>query len=149
MQLLLPSNLIHRADIAGMFGILEVEIILPLHLDDITIFDLIDNICFLQRVVRISDNQLFADNSIKRHLSIKVMIMVSVGSDIALICDFYNDLFCFNTFLIIDLVRCQIFIFIRLVTRSLVLNIGYFVIFGLSSGLSLPLDKPVSSEAES
>ena len=149
MQLLLPRNLIHRADIAGMFGILEVEIILPLHLDDITIFDLIDNICFLQRVVRISDNQLFADNSIKRHLSIKVMIMVSVGSDIALICDFYNDLFCFNTFLIIDLVRCQIFIFIRLVTRSLVLNIGYFVIFGLRSGLSLPLDKSVSSETES
>ena len=132
-----------------MLGILEVEIILPLHLDDITIFDLIDNICFLQRVVRISDNQLFADNSIKRHLSIKVMIMVSVGSDIALICDFYNDLFCFNTFLIIDLVRCQIFIFIRLVTRSLVLNIGYFVIFGLRSGLSLPLDKSVSSETES
>ena len=149
MQLLLPRNLIHRADIAGMLGILEVEIILPLHLNDITILDLIDNICFLQRVVRISDNQLFADNGIKRHLSIKVMIMVSMGSDIAPICDFHDDLLCFNTFLIIDLVRCQIFIFIRLVTRSLVLNIGYFVIFGLSSGLSLPLDKPVSSEAES
>ena len=147
MQLLLPSNLIHRADIAGMFGILEVEIILPLHLDDITILDLIDNICFLQRVVRISDNQLFADNGIKRHLSIKVMIMVSMGSDIALICNFHDDLLCFNTFLIIDLVRCQIFI--RLVTRSLVLNIGYFVIFGLSSRLNLPLDKPISSDAES
>ena len=149
MQLLLPRNLIHRADIAGMFGILEVEIILPLHLDDITILDLIDNICFLQRVVRISDNQLFADNGIKRHLSIKVMIMVSMGSDIALICDFHDDLLCFNTFLIIELLRCQIFIFIRLVTRSLVLNIGYFVIFGLGSGLRLPLDKPVSSETES
>ena len=147
MQLLLPCNFIHRADIAGMFGILEVEIILPLHLDDITIFDLIDNICFLQRVVRISDNQLFADNGIKRHLSIKVMIMVSMGSDIALICDFHDDLLCFNTFLIIDLVRCQIFI--RLVARSLVLNIGYFIIFGLSSRLSLPLDKPVSSKTES
>ena len=147
MQLLLPSNLIHRADITGMLGILEVEIILPLHLDDITILDLVDNICFLQRVVRISDNQLFADNGIKRHLPVKVMIMVSMRSDIALICDFYNDLLCFNTFLIIDLVRCQIFI--RLVTRSLVLNIGYFIIFGLSSRLSLPLDKPVSSEAES
>ena len=130
-----------------MFGILEVEIILPLHLDDITILDLIDNICLLQRVVRISDNQLFADNGIKRHLSIKVMIMVSMGSDIALICDFHDNLLCFNTFLIIDLVRCQIFI--RLVTRSLVLNIGYFVIFGLSSRLNLPLDKPISSDAES
>ena len=147
MQLLLPRNIIHRADIAGMLGILEVEIILPLHLNDITILDLIDNICFLQRVVRNSDNQLFANNGIKRHLPVKVMIMVSMRSDIALICDFYNDLFCFNTFLIIDLVRCQIFI--RLVTRSLVLNIGYFVIFGLGSGLRLPLDKPVSSEAES
>ena len=147
MQLLLPRNLIHRADIAGMLGILEVEIILPLHLNDITIFDLIDNICFLQRVVRISDNQLFADNGIKRHLSIKVMVMISMGSDIALICDLHDNLLCFNTFLIIDLVRCQIFI--RLVTRSLVLNIGYFVIFGLSSGLNLPLDKPVSSETES
>ena len=130
-----------------MLGILEVEIILSLYLDDVTILDLIDNICFLQRVVRISDNQLFADNGIKRHLSIKVMIMVSMGSDIALICDFHDDLLCFNTFLIIDLVRCQIFI--RLVTRSLVLNIGYFVIFGLSSRLSLPLDKPVSSKTES
>ena len=147
MKLLLPRNLIHRADITGMLGILEVEIILPLHLNDITIFDLIDNICFLQRVVRISDNQLFADNGIKRHLPVKVMIMVSMGSDIALICDFHDNLLCFDTFLIIDLVRCQIFI--RLVTRSLVLNIGYFVIFGLSSGLNLPLDKPVSSEAES
>ena len=130
-----------------MLGILEVEIILPLHLDDITILDLIDNICFLQRVVRISDNQLFADNGIKRHLPVKVMIMVSMGSDIALICDFHDDLLRFNTFLIIDLVRCQIFI--RLVTRSLVLNIGYFVIFGLGSGLRLPLDKPISSDAES
>ena len=132
-----------------MLGILEVEIILPLHLDDITILDLIDNICFLQRVVRISDNQLFADNGIKRHLPVKVMIMVSMRSDIALICDFHDNLLCFNTFLIIDLVRCQVFIFIRLVTQSLILNIGYFIIFGLSSGLSLPLDKPVSSEAES
>ena len=149
MQLLLPSNLIHRADITGMLGILEVEIILPLHLNDITILDLINNICLLQRVVRISDNQLFANNGIKRHFPVKVMIMVSMRSDIALICDFYNDLFCFNTFLIIDLGRCQIFIFIRLVTRSLVLNIGYFVIFGLRSGLSLPLDKSVSSETES
>ena len=130
-----------------MLGILEVEIILPLHLNDITILDLIDNICFLQRVVRISDNQLFADNGIKRHLSIKVMIMVSMGSDIAPICDFHDDLLCFNTFLIIDLVGYQIFI--RLVARSLVLNIGYFIIFGLSSRLSLPLDKTVSSEAES
>ena len=149
MQLLLPRNLIHRADIAGMLGILEVEIILPIYLDDITILDLIDNICFLQRVVRISDNQLFADNGIKRHLTIKVMIMVSMRSDIALIRNFHDNLLCFNTFLIIDLVRCQIFIFICLVTRSLVLNIGYFVIFGLRSRLSLPLDKPVSSEAES
>ena len=132
-----------------MFGILEVEIILPLHLNDITILDLIDNIRFLQHVVRISYNQLFADYSIKRHLSIKVMIMVSMGSDVAFVCDFHDNLLCFNTFLIIELLRCQIFIFIRLVTRSLVLNIGYFVIFGLSSGLSLPLDKPVSSEAES
>ena len=147
MQLLLPSNLIHRADITGMFGILEVEIILPLHLNDITILDLIDNIRFLQHVVRISYNQLFADYSIKRHLSIKVMIMVSMGSDVAFVCDFHDNLLCFNTFLIIDLVRCQIFI--RLVTRSLVLNIGYFVIFGLSSRLSLPLDKPISSDAES
>jgi hypothetical protein len=77
------------------------------------------------------------------------MVMVSVGSDIALICDFDDNLLCFDTFLIIDLVRYQIFIFICLVTRSLVLNIGYFVIFGLSSGLSLPLDKPVSSETKS
>ena len=149
MQLLLPCNLIHRADITGMLGILEVEIILPLHLNDITILDLIDNICFLQRVVRISNNELFADNGIKRHLSIKVMIMVSMRSDIALICDFHDDLLCFDTFLIIDLVRCQIFMFICLVTRSLILNIGYFIIFGLRSGLSLTLDKPVSSEAES
>ena len=130
-----------------MFGILEVEIILPLHLNDITILDLIDNIRFLQRVVRISDNQLFADNGIKRHLPVKVMIMVSMGSDIALICDFHDDLFCFDTFFIIDLIRCQIFI--RLVARSLVLNIGYFVIFGLRSGLSLPLDKTVSSDTKS
>ena len=147
MQLLLPRNLIHRADITGMLGILEVEIILPLYLDDVTILDLIDNICFLQRVVRISDNQLFADNGIKRHLPVKVMIMVSMGSDIALICDFHDDLFCFDTFFIIDLIRCQIFI--RLVARSLVLNIGYFVIFGLRSGLSLPLDKTVSSDTKS
>ena len=147
MKLLLPGNLIHRADITGMLGILEVEIILPLYLDDITILDLIDYICFLQRVVRISDNQLFADNGIKRHLPVKVMIMVSMGSDVAFVCDFHDNLLCFNTFLIIDLVRCQIFI--RLVTRSLVLNIGYFVIFGLSSRLSLPLDKPISSDAES
>ena len=132
-----------------MLGILEVEIILPLHLDDITIFDLIDNICFLQRVVRISDNQLFANNGIKRHLPVKVMIMVSMRSDIALICDFHDNLLCFNPFLIIDLVRCQTFIFIRLFARSLVLNIGYFVIFGLRSELNLPLDKSVSSETES
>ena len=149
MHLLLPRNLIYRADIAGMFGILEVEIILPLYLDDVTILDLIDNICFLQRVVRISDNQLFADNGIKRHLPVKVMIMVSMGSDIALICNFHDDLFCFDTFFIIDLIRCQIFIFIRLVARSLVLNIGYFIIFGLRSGLSLPLDKTVSSDTKS
>ena len=147
MQFLLLRNLIHRADIAGMLSILEVEIILPFHLDDITILDLIDNICFLQRVVRIPDNQLFAENSIKRHLSIKVMIMVSMGSDVAFVCDFHDDLLCFNTFLIIDLVGYQIFI--RLVARSLVLNIGYFIIFGLSSRLSLPLYKSIGSEAKS
>ena len=78
MFLFLPIDFFFCTDIICMGCILKVNIVFSIYLDNITTLDFTDNILVLELVVWILHQQLFADDSIIRDLTIVIMIVIAM-----------------------------------------------------------------------
>ena len=78
MTLFLALNFVLRTNIISMSRIFKVDIILAIHLDNITTFDFVDNVSVFQLIIGIFHQKLFAENRVKRNFPIVIMEMITV-----------------------------------------------------------------------
>ena len=78
MTLFLTLNFVLRTNIISMSRIFKVDIILAIHLDNITTFDFVDNVSVFQLIISIFHQKLFAANRVKRNFTIVIMEMITV-----------------------------------------------------------------------
>ena len=78
MSLFLTFNFVLRTNVVCMCHILKVNIILTIHLDNVTTFDFVDNISVFKLIIDIFHQKFFTENRIKRNFPIIIMEMITV-----------------------------------------------------------------------
>ena len=124
MSLFLTFNFVLRTNVVRMCHILKVNIILTIHLDNVTTFDFVDNISVFKLIIDIFHQKFFTDDSVIRNLAIIVMIMISMRSHITLISDLDDDLFCVDSLSLTDFIWCQVLCFL---TSLITIYISYSI----------------------